>query len=61
MIFKNFKNSNCNFKKIFLKKFLISKFITEKKTGFDVPFKQIVDIYNKNIKQIMRIGAILHQ
>lgn len=51
---KNFKNSNYKFfkkKNLFEKIFNLPKFITrKKKTGFDVPFKQIVDIYNKKYK-----------
>jgi asparagine synthase (glutamine-hydrolysing) len=51
---KNFKNSNYKFfekKNLFEKIFNLPKFITrKKKTGFDVPFNQIVDIYNKKYK-----------
>jgi asparagine synthase (glutamine-hydrolysing) len=53
-LLKNFKKSNYKFfkkKTLFKKIFNLPKFITnKKKTGFEIPFKQIVDIYNKKYK-----------
>ena len=37
-------------KNIFKKLFDIPKFILNKKTGFSVPYKQIIDLYNKKYK-----------
>ena len=52
---KSFKLSGLNIKdgkkNIFRKLFHIPKFILNKrKTGFNVPYKQIIDLYNKKYK-----------